>query len=68
VVKALTEYVLVKLEPLKRDADKELAKRFGVTEFPALLLLDPTGERKLGAVGDEPPEKVAAALREALGR
>ncbi len=40
----------------------------GEEEFPSLLLLDPTGGRKLGTVGDVSPEEVEAALRRALGR
>ena len=36
--------------------------------LPALLLLDPSGKKKLGTVGDESPEEVAATLRTALGR
>ena len=64
----MTEFVLVKLEPMKWDADLETAKEFGIEKFPVLLILDPSGEKKLGTVGDEPPEKVAAALRAALGR
>lgn len=67
-MKELTEFVLVRVEPLKWEADREFGEEFGVTKYPAILLLDPTGEKKLGTVGDESPEEVAAALRRALGR
>ena len=64
----LTEFVIVRLEPMDWDADREFGETFGVTEFPALLMLDPTGKKKLGTIGDESPEDVAAALKAALGR
>lgn len=66
VVKVLPGYVLVKLQPLAKEEDLELAEKFGVEEFPAVLLLDWTGEKKLGVVGDVSPEEVAATLRKAL--
>ena len=68
VAKLLTEFVLVRVEPMKWDDDKAFGKKFGVTEFPALLILDPTGKKKLGTVGDESPENVAKALKQALAR
>jgi hypothetical protein len=68
VARLLTEFVLVRLEPMDWEEDKAFGKKFGVTGFPALLLLDWRGEKKLGVVGDASAEKVAAALREALGR
>ena len=68
MVKLLSEYVLVRLEPLDWDEDLKFAHGFGVKTFPSILLLDWTGERKLGVIGDVPPKEVAAGLREALGR
>jgi hypothetical protein len=68
VVKELREFVLVRLEPLDWDEDREFGEKFGVEEFPAVLLLDWQGKKKLGVVGDVSPDEVAAALREALGR
>jgi hypothetical protein len=68
VAKLLTEFVLVRLEPMDWDEDKAFGERFGLTEFPALLFLDWKAEKKLGAVGDVSAEKVAAALGKALGR
>jgi hypothetical protein len=68
VVKLLTEYVLVRLEPLDWDEDLEFAHRFGVKKFPALLLLDWTGKKKLGVIGDVSPEEVAEGLAEAQGK
>ena len=68
VVEFLSEFVIVRLEPMDWDEDKAFGAKFGVTEFPALLMLDSTGERKLGTIGDESPEDVAKALRTALGR
>ena len=68
VAKLLTEFVLVRLEPMDWEEDEEFGRKFGVTKFPALLFLDWKAEKKLGAVGDVSAEKVAAALREALGR
>lgn len=68
MTKVLTEFVLVRLEPLKWEADREFGEEFGVTKYPVILLLDPAGEKVLGRVGDETPEKVAAALRSALTR
>lgn len=50
------------------DEDREFGERFGITKFPALLMLDSTGKKKLGTVGDESPENVAKALKEALAR
>ena len=68
VAKLLTEFVLVRVEPMKWDDDKEFGAKFGVAKFPALLFLDWKAEKKLGTVGDVSAEKVAAALRKALGR
>jgi len=68
VAKLLTEFVLVRVEPMKWDDDKEFGAKFGVTKFPALLFLDWKAEKKLGTVGDVSAEKVVAALRKALGR
>ena len=68
VVKLLTEFVLVRVEPMKWDDDKEFGAKFGVTKFPALLLLDSTAGKKLGVIGDVSAEKVAEELRKALGR
>jgi hypothetical protein len=68
VTKWLPEYVLVRLTPLDVDEDLEFADRFGIEEFPRILLLDPEGEKRLGECGDESPEEVADALRKALGR
>ena len=68
VVKHLPGFILVKLQPLDREEDLEFADRFGVEEFPALLLLDWKGEKKLGVIGDVGPEQVAAGLRRVLGK
>ena len=68
VVGPLSEYVLVRLEPMDWDEDKEFAQRFGVENFPSLLLLDWTGEMKLGVIGDVSPEEVAKGLTNALGK
>jgi hypothetical protein len=68
VVELLPEFVLVRLEPLDWEEDAAFGKKFGVEEYPALLLLDHDVEKKLGIVGDVPPEKVAEALRKALAR
>jgi hypothetical protein len=68
VVKHLHEFVLIKLEPLKNKRDKAIALQYGVKKYPALLLLDWTGKKKLGVMGDIPPGKVAAGLEEALER
>jgi hypothetical protein len=68
VVEVLTEFVLVRLAPLDSEEDAEFGQKFGIGKYPALLLLHWTGARKLGEIGDETPEKVAAALRSALGR
>ena len=68
VVKYLSEFVLVKMPPMKNAGDREFAEGFGVTEYPALLFLDPGAKRKIGSVGNVSPEEVAAALRKALGK
>jgi len=68
VAKVLTEFVLVRLQPMDWDEDREFGERFGITEFPSLLLLDPKGERKLGVVGDVSAREVETALRKALDR
>ena len=64
----LTEFVLVRLEPLDWDEDAELGKKFGIEEYPALLLLDWSGKTKLGEIGDVSAEKVAEVLKSALSR
>jgi len=66
VAKVLSDFVLVRLEPMEWDEDREFGAKFGVTKFPSLLLLDATGTKKLGVVGDVSTEKVEAALRAAL--
>ena len=66
MVEVLTEYVLVRLEPLDWEEDAAFGKKFGIEEYPALLLLDWKAEKKLGAVGDLSPEEVATGLRAAL--
>ena len=68
MVEVLTEFVLVRLEPLDWEEDAAFGKKFGVEEYPALLLLDFKAEARLALVGDVPPEEIAAALRKALGR
>ena len=68
VVKPLSEFVLVRLEPLDWDEDAEFGEKFGVEDYPCLLLLDSKGEKKLGVIGDVSPEEVAAGLLKALGR
>jgi len=68
VAKLLTEFVLVRLEPLDWDEDAEFGRKFGIEEYPALLLLDSKGEKKLGAIGDVSAEKVAEVLQGALAR
>jgi len=68
VVGPLSEFVLVRLEPMDWDEDLEFAHRFGVKEFPCLLLLDWKGEKKLGVIGDVSPEEVSKGLGEALGK
>lgn len=68
VTKLLTEFVLVRVEPMVWDDDKEFGAKFGVTDFPALLILDWKAERSLGTVGDVSAEEVAKALRKALHR
>lgn len=64
----LTEFVLVRLEPVEWEEDASFGKRFGVEKYPALLALDWKGEKALATVGDESPGKVAATLRAALER
>ena len=68
MVEVLTGFVLVRLEPLDWEEDAAFGKKFGIEKYPALLLLDSSGERKLGAVGDVSPEEVASAFRGALAR
>ncbi|MHC4470453.1 MAG: TlpA family protein disulfide reductase [Planctomycetota bacterium] len=68
VVEVLPEFVLVRLEPLDWEEDREFAEKFGVRKFPALLLLDWQGKKKLGQLGDVSPEELAKGLRRALGR
>ena len=68
VAEVLPEFILVRLEPLKWDEDRELGERFGITEFPSLLVLDSAGEKKLGEIGDVPEKEVAAFLRRMLAR
>lgn len=68
VVRVLRDFVLVRLEPMDWEEDRTFGERFGVTDFPAVLLLDWQGKRKLGVVGDDSPEEVADGLRKALGR
>ena len=68
VVEVLSEFVLVRLEPLDWEEDAAFGKRFGIEEYPAILLLDWQAEKKLGVIGDVPPEDVAKGLREALTR
>ena len=68
VVEFLTEFVIVRLEPMDWDEDAEFGKKFGIEKFPALLLLDWSGKTKLGEIGDVSAEKVAAVLKTALDR
>jgi hypothetical protein len=68
VVKFLPEFVIVRLEPMDWDEDREFGAKFGITEFPRLLVLDPTGSEKLGELGDVPEKEVAAFLRHVLGK
>ena len=68
MVEVLSEFVLVRLEPLDWEDDAAFGKKFGVEEYPAILLLDCKAETKIGAIGDVPPEEVAAGLRKALAR
>ena len=65
MVKVLTEFVLVRLEPLDWEEDAEFGKKFGVEKYPAILLLDWKGEEKLGVIGDASPEEVASGIRKA---
>ena len=67
-MKVLTEFVLVRLEPLDWDEDRKFGEKFGVTKYPALLLLDSKAGKKLGVLGDVSAEKVAEGLSKALGR
>lgn len=68
MVKELADFVLVKLEPMKWKQDKAFALKFGVKKFPALLVLDPTGKKALGTVGDVSAKEVVTMLLKALGR
>lgn len=68
VAKILTEFVIVRLEPMDWDEDRDFGARFGIEKFPRLLVLDPTGTRKLGDLGDVPEREVAAFLRGVLKR
>jgi hypothetical protein len=68
VAKILPEFVIVRLEPVEWDEDREFGARFGITKFPWLLVLDPSGERKLGDLGDAPEKDVAAFLRAVLSK
>ncbi len=61
VGKALSDFVLVRLEPMEWDEDRE----FGA-KFSSLLLLDATPEKQLGVVGDVAAEKVESAPRAVL--
>ncbi len=62
VAKLLPRFVIVRLEPLAWDDDREFAAKFGITEFPRLLVLDATGKKKLGDLGDVPEKEIAAFL------
>ena len=64
----LHDFVLVKLEPLMKRQDRDIARRYGVKRYPALLLLDWRAEKKLGVIGDVPAEEAAAALAGARRR
>ncbi len=68
VAEILPAFVLVRLEPLDWDEDREFAAKFGITKFPRLLALDPTAAKKLGDLGDVSEKEVAAFLRRILGR
>ncbi len=60
MVKHLSQFVLVKLQPMTVRKDLNYARRFGMEQYPAVLLLDWRARRKLGEIGDVPAEELAA--------
>jgi hypothetical protein len=68
VAKILSEFVLVRLEPLDWEDDRAFGAKFGIEEFPRLLVLDHAAKRKLGDLGDVAEKEVAAFLRRVLRR
>ena len=68
VAEILPAFVIVRLEPMDWDEDREFAAKFGITKFPRLLALDSTGTKKLGDIGDVPEKEVAAFLQRLLGK
>lgn len=67
-MRLLSNFVLVKLEPLKNEDHKAMAESFGIKKWPAVMVLDWMAKKKLGVVGDASPEEVAAELNKVLHR
>ncbi len=65
--KEVAQFLAKGFVPIKIDAEKgkgpELAKRYGVSGFPTLVLIDPKGEEVDRLVGYRPPQKFLAELQ-----